>query len=212
MTCDQCRETLSARLDGEASAGDETAAAAHLAGCGACRVWSREAEVLGRRLRVRRADAVPDLSATVVAAAGDLRRHPSRVRRRAAIRAGLVAVAAAQLTLALPDVGGQVHSDNEAASWAVASAVGLLTAAASPRRVLGMLPILGAAVLVLVLTTVRDVAGGHVHLRQELSHALLVAGVVLLWLLRDRGDGSPQRDEDVLVPRPARPGLARRAA
>lgn len=211
MTCDQCREVISARLDGEAPVEDAAAADAHLAACGACRAWARHAEMLGRRLRVRTADPVPDLSAAVVATAGDLRRHRRLMRRRTAVRVGLVGVATAQLAVAVPELAGHVHSGNEVASWTVASAVGLLTAAASPRRVLGMLPVLSAAALVLVLIAVRDVAGAHVHVEHEFSHGLLVAGVGLLWLLRDRATWAP-RGDDVLAPRSARPGRTRRAA
>jgi predicted anti-sigma-YlaC factor YlaD len=212
MRCDQCRETVSAGLDREASADELTAAEAHLARCGACRAWTSEAERLGRQLRVRIADSIPDLSSAVVAAAGDLRHERRAGRGRNAVRIGLVAVAAAQLALALPELGGRDHAGNEAASWAVAAAVGLLTAAATPRRVLGMLPVLSVAALVLVLITFHDVVGGHVHVGHELPHGLLVAGVGLLWLLRDRDTGAPRRDEEVLAPRPARPGTARRVA
>jgi predicted anti-sigma-YlaC factor YlaD len=210
--CDQCREKVSAALDREASAEDVAAADAHLAGCPECRAWASQAERLGRRLRVRIADPVPDLSSTVAAAAGHLRRQRRTVDRRTAVRFGLVGVAAAQLALALPALGGHVHSGHEAASWAVAAAVGLLTAAASPRRVIGMLPMLSAAALVLVLTTVHDLVDRDVHIGHELPHGLLIAGVGLLWLLRDRGAGTPQRGQEVLTPRPARPGSVRHVA
>jgi predicted anti-sigma-YlaC factor YlaD len=212
MRCDQCRETVSAGLDGEASADDMAAADAHLPTCAACRAWAAEAELLGRRLRVRIADPVPDLSAAVVAAAGDLRRQRRAALGRIAVRLGLVGIAAAQLALALPELSGHVHSGNEAASWAVAAAVGLLTAAASPRRVLGMLPVLSAAALVLVLITVRDLVGGQVHVSHELAHGLLVAGVGLLWLLRDHGAGTPRGDQQALAPRRSRPVTTRHVA
>ena len=212
MSCEECRHAVSARLDGEASQEELSAAEDHLAGCGTCRAWVREAEHLGRRLRVRTADQVPDLSADIVAAAGDLRHQRRAMRRRTALRLGLVAVAGAQLALALPDLGGHVHAGNEAASWTVAAAVGLIVAAASPRRVIGLLPMLSAAAFVLVLITVRDLADGHVHVEHELSHGLLVAGVVLLWLLGSRSTDNPRRGDDVLAPRPALPWTARRAA
>ena len=212
MRCDRCREAVSAGLDSEASIDDLASADAHLARCAGCRVWASEAERLGRRLRVRIADPVPDLSSAVAGAAGDLRHRRRMARGRTAIRLGLVGVAAAELALALPELGGHVHSGNEAASWAVATAVGLLTAAASPRRVLGMLPVLSAAALVLVLITVRDLVAGDVRLGQELPHGLLVTGVGLLWLLRDRGAGTPRRGTETLAQRPSRRGTVRPAA
>jgi len=233
MRCDQCRETVSAGLDREASADELTAAEAHLARCGACRAWTSEAERLGRQ-DARGAlgplgeqhelggegsrgsggfDEPGHIALEVGLVTPDHLRHERRAGRgRNAVRIGLVAVAAAQLALALPELGGRDHAGNEAASWAVAAAVGLLTAAATPRRVLGMLPVLSVAALVLVLITFHDVVGGHVHVGHELPHGLLVAGVGLLWLLRDRDTGAPRRDEEVLAPRPARPGTARRVA
>ena len=212
MNCDQCREQVSAGLDREALADEVAAADEHLADCPACRAWASEAQRLGRRLRVRIADPVPDLSSAVAAAAGDLRGQRRMARRRTAVRLGLVGVAAAQLALAIPELGGHIHSGSEAASWVIAAAVGLLTAAASPRRVLGMLPVLSAAALVLVLITVRDLVNGDVHVGHELSHGLLVAGVGLLWLLRDHGTWDPLRDKEVLAPRPLRPGATRHVA
>jgi predicted anti-sigma-YlaC factor YlaD len=211
MRCDQCQEKISASLDGEASAEDVAAAEAHLAVCAQCRAWALQAERLGRRLRVRIADPVPDLSSAVVAGADDLRHQRRAARGRTAIRVALLGVAVAQLILALPGLGGHVHSGNEAAAWGVAAAVGLLTAAASPRRVPGMLPVLSAAVLVLVLTTAHDVLDGQVRMGHELPHGLLIAGVGLLWLLRDR-NGTPFGDHEVLSRRPARPGTTRRVA
>jgi predicted anti-sigma-YlaC factor YlaD len=212
MRCDQCRETVSAGLDGEASADDVAAADAHMATCAACRAWASEAERLGRRLRVRIADPVPDLSSAVVAAAGDLRRQRRAARGRIAVRLGLLGIAGTQLALALPELSGHVHAGNEAASWSVAAAVGLLTAAASPRRVLGILPVLSAAALVLVLTTVHDLLDGDVHVGHELPHGLLVAGVGLLWLLRDHSAGTPRPDQQALAPRPACQGTTRNVA
>ena len=211
MECDDCREKVSSGLDREASAQDAAEADAHLGECPECRAWASQAQRLDRRLRVQLADPVPDLASAVVAGAGDLHRQRRTARARIALRCALVAVAVAQLAVALPTIGGHVHSGNEAAAWSVAAAVGLLTAAASPRRVPGMLPVLSAAVLVLVLITGHDVLDGEVHIGHELPHALLVAGVGLLWLLRDPA-GTPQRDPEVLSRRPAPGGTTRRVA
>jgi predicted anti-sigma-YlaC factor YlaD len=196
MRCEQWREAISAALDKEASPDDAAAADRHLTGCEACRVWALQAQRLSNRLRVRIADPVPDLSRAIVTAAGDNRRAGSTARRTNVLRVGLVGVAAAHFAVALSSLGGNLHSGNEAASWTIAAGVGLLSAAASPRRVLGTLPMLSAAALVLVLIAVRDVVGGQVHLGHELSHGLLIAGVALLWLLRGSADDSPHRDED----------------
>ncbi len=66
MRCDTIREALSARLDGEAHGLDEVASDAHLRVCPGCRAWSAEVAVLHRAVRVREAEAVPDLSRAIL--------------------------------------------------------------------------------------------------------------------------------------------------
>jgi len=126
MTCDECRELVSARLDGEPAGALAAAAEKHLSGCAACRGWARDAEVLGRRLRLRPADPVPDLSSAVVTAARDRylvgrRGHPGR-GWGTAVRVGLVIVGSALFGLAVPELNSRAHSGNEVASWTVAAA------------------------------------------------------------------------------------------
>lgn len=62
MTCQQCREVVSATLDGEAGPAERAAADAHLAGCAACRAYEGSARWLGRLARVGPAEPVPDLA------------------------------------------------------------------------------------------------------------------------------------------------------
>lgn len=216
MTCDECRELVSARLDAEAADWQVAAAEKHLAGCAACRVWVAAAEALSWRLRVRPADQVPDLSFAVMTAARDRhlvgRHRPPGKSLQTAVRVGLVLVGLALLALAVPELNSRAHLGNEVASWTVAAAVGLVGAAASPRRVVGMLPVFTAAVVVLAAITLRDLAAGQAHLEEEASHALLLAGVGLLWLLRERRGGRPDRDESALPPNSSHPGAGRRAA
>ena len=70
MTCQQCREVVSASLDGEADTGDRSAADAHLAECPTCRAWATGAERLGRLARVRPAEDVPDVAGPLLASLG----------------------------------------------------------------------------------------------------------------------------------------------
>lgn len=51
MSCDSCRELLSARSDGEAGAGDEAAVRAHLATCAACREYQDDLGTVRSALR-----------------------------------------------------------------------------------------------------------------------------------------------------------------
>ena len=69
MRCEQIREALSARLDGEAAEPEDAVLDAHLDTCASCAAWSQDLTVLHRMVRVREAEAVPDLTAAILAAA-----------------------------------------------------------------------------------------------------------------------------------------------
>ena len=69
MSCRRVQEAISARIDGEEPGLPLALVEAHVAGCADCRSFSTAAASLHRRTRVRSADAVPDLSAAILAAA-----------------------------------------------------------------------------------------------------------------------------------------------
>jgi predicted anti-sigma-YlaC factor YlaD len=190
MTCEEYREGLSARLDGEDPGVSTAELDRHLAACVACREWLREAERLHRLLRVSAADPVPDLSESIVAAVARSGAPvgPGRAGRLA--RAGLVAVAGAQGALMIPQLAGHLHVIHEAASWNVAVGAGFLLAALRPAQAAGLLAPIATAVALLYAVTVRDLLGGDVHVEHEVAHLVLLIGVALLMLLR-RSDGQP---------------------
>jgi predicted anti-sigma-YlaC factor YlaD len=105
VECLTCREAISARLDGEAEPapaeqGGEVRHAAgqgHLASCAACRSWQVRVTETSRMLRVREAPEVPDLADAIL----EIAVPPSATRDWWA-RIALIAVAAAQVGLALP--------------------------------------------------------------------------------------------------------------
>lgn len=91
MDCQQCREEVSALLDGEQAAPREVVAD-HLDRCAACRGFADTAERMGRLVRVRPAEPVPDLAAAVLAAAGLAEPGSGPVRPEGTERPGLVSV------------------------------------------------------------------------------------------------------------------------
>jgi len=194
MRCDQSRDLLSARLDGEATVDEQAVLERHLASCVACTGFAASLAALDRTTRLFPAEPVPDLTAAVMAA------NPSPVRdpRREAARWSLVVVALAQLLLALPELltgsrGDAVHTTRELGSWSAALAVGLLVAAWQPARARGMLPLAMALAGVLTLGAVVDVVAGTTAGAGETIHLLEIAGVALLWLLAKRDEGSSAR-------------------
>ncbi len=206
LTCELCREAISARLDGEdlpVAAGlvDE-----HLASCGACRRFEDDAARVTRLARIGIALPGPDLVENVLACA------PSRSRRvPLALRAGLVAVAIGQLSIALYGLliatgngqrphGGSVggagltHLTHESSAWNLALGAGFLWVALRAHRTTGLVPVLGVFVGVLTLVSAADLVAGRVDSVRVLLHGLIVIGLVLVLLLdrhRVRGGSAP---------------------
>lgn len=101
--CAWARVELSARLDGETSAGAAGALDAHLADCASCRRHGRELEGVRRALRVQPAGDVPDLAPAIMQAVdtGRVAAPMWRGRVRAATL-GAAAAAAVLLGASLP--------------------------------------------------------------------------------------------------------------
>jgi predicted anti-sigma-YlaC factor YlaD len=192
VTCQQCREAVSARFDGEDPGTAEEALDAHLVTCRSCRRFAARVRALGQALPVVD-DPVPDRAAHVMVAVQ--RQRPVVARRRATTgwvgapgrvaRAGLALIAVVQLVAALVSlsIGRVPHSAREVGAFQIALAVGFLVAAVRPATAAGLLPTAAAMVLCLVGVVVADVATGQTAVPRELAHATEVAGVALLWLV-----------------------------
>ena len=194
MRCDQSRDLLSARLDGEATPDEVAVLERHLASCPACSDFGRSLGEVDRLTRMVPAEPVPDLTAAVMSATGPAPRDP----RREAARWSLAVVALTQLVLALPSLlvgsdGDAVHSTRELGSWSAALAVGLLVAAWQPVRARGMLPLGAVLAGVLTLGALVDVVAGTTAGAGESIHLVELAGVGLLWLVAKRDEESTAR-------------------
>lgn len=172
MDCSSCRDVVSAQLDGEASPLEVTAAEHHLATCAPCRQHRQAVLGLHRAIRVAPAEAVPDLSAAILARAPQV--DPTGGDANAVVwRAGLALVAVAQLLSAVAHLGTD-HLARDQASWEAALAAGFAWAAWRPARSAGLLPV--AAVLTLLLLVNGGLAAGGAgthHLLAPLGFALL---------------------------------------
>ncbi len=206
MTCETCRSALSARIDGEPSGVVESDVDAHLAACTACRHWASAAERLTRRLRLMPAEAIPDLSASVLVR---LRQQRRRSRRLTVLRVALAAVAVAQavLTLFIGTAGGlfetPLHVNREASAWNIAVAGGLLAVAWQIRRAAGVLPLLTTAVVTIFGFEVLDLARNHTDLAALLPHLLLVVALTLVAMLARMS--TPPGEGDIATSPPATP-------
>lgn len=208
MTCTECREALSAQLDGEPVAAPPGAVDQHLALCAQCREFGDGAARITRLARTGVADAGPDLVDAVLAAAAPPRAvTPTRVARvlLAVIAIGqmglslgsLLTISQAQEAVhAGMSVAGatMAHMSHEASAWNLAIGAGFLwVALQSTTRSAGLVPLLSAFVGVLTLLSAVDLALGRVELVRLLSHSLVVLGLALVVLLdrrRRSGGGS----------------------
>jgi len=188
VDCDAFRDLLSARLDGQCTDAEAAALAAHLTGCAGCRGFEAQLVIVHRAVRIRAAEAVPDLSVAILA-----RAHPPSPGRFEWVRWGLLTVALTELALALPglvlgeDTGATVHVARHLGSLSIALAVGMAYAAWRPERAQGLVPVAAALAACTLVTTVLDVADGRAGALGESHHVLELVALVLLWRLA----GSP---------------------
>lgn len=188
VTCNRCREIVSARLDGEAREDETAAADEHLRRCGACRAFTEGAEALHRRTRLAPAAPVPDLVAPILASIGaDTMSRRVRVNP---LRVVLVVVAALEIGAAMPalllgdDANLSAHAARHAGSFALALGVGFLWAAWRPRRAAGVLVVAAALVACLVLASILDVVTGRAAALSEVQHVPELVGLLAVWLLQ----------------------------
>ncbi|MEV4416591.1 zf-HC2 domain-containing protein [Catellatospora sp. NPDC049609] len=214
MDCEQVRELLSARLDGEDDPADREAVDAHVGGCAACARWLSRAESVTRLARTAAALPVPALGEDALAAVLAAAPAPVPPRRRwdpaAALRGVLLAVGLAQLLLGVAQISSLAAADrhahpvvgsvssghlwHESAAWNVAVGAALAWLAWRRTRPAALLPVMTAFVVMLSLLTANDALAGRVEAERIMSHGLVLAGYGLLLTLnlrRFRGEDPP---------------------
>src|SRR3954447_13390154 len=146
MRCDEAREAMSARLDGEPI--DEATPALHREDCRGCAGWLGAAHAVPRRARLLPVPEVPDLTEQIVAAVQAEQLQPAR-RTTTATQVGLLVVSALQLALALPillaghDHEAPLHVAHEMGSFNLALALAYFVIGLQPFRAGGLLPFAG---------------------------------------------------------------------
>lgn len=185
LRCDQYRESLSARLDGEDAPLSEPVVQTHLQACVACQSWYADVAAMSGALRMQSTLQIPDLTEPILRAALSNRRETPFVELLA--RAGLLAVAGAQAAMALrvlisgsDPMMGSMHAAHESGAWNLALAIAFLTAAIRPSAASALVPMVGVLTAVLVVFTLSDLSSGHVTMSRVVTHVLMVVGLVLL--------------------------------
>jgi predicted anti-sigma-YlaC factor YlaD len=202
IDCETVRGALSARADGEATTDEIATADAHLTRCPACRSFAADVERVDRMVRIRPAEPVPDLVASVTA-----RARPARLGRGGWLRPALAWVAIVMLIQSLPALllgeasGTSPHLARHLGAFGAALAVGFAYAAWKPHRAFGLLPFTAALVATTTVSIVADIVTGSRTPLAELIHVTELAGLALLWMVA----GSPgwrSRRSDVRRPAP----------
>jgi predicted anti-sigma-YlaC factor YlaD len=182
MHCERCRTALSALLDGEDTGVEGGAVDAHLAGCAACRAYERRLADLHRLTRVRQAEAVPDLSAAILArVAPNANPHDPVLGwlRSGLVFIGVLLVGISTALLLANDLANPAHL----AAWDLAFGGALLFAAVQPDRARGLLPMAVLLVASMSFASVVEINEGHDPTHGLVFHVAELTGVVLLALL-----------------------------
>ena len=189
LSCEQCRDAVSAQIDGEATGVARESLVAHLRACRRCRDF---ATALHRLDDVLPADGLtaPERSDEILAAVRRDRaaRSPAVVTGRVA-RGGLALVAAVQMITALLELTTSTgaHSLRDLGAFQFALAVGFLVAAVRPSTAPGLLPTAAALALCLLGVVVLDIAAGQTTSAGEAAHMTELLGVALVWLIARGG-------------------------
>ena len=191
MDCDTIRVAISTQIDGEAPWLPPDALATHLAGCPACLDWQRRAHTVTRRVRLGGAFLDHDLTPAVLAA---IPAAQARGRLRLARRGLLIALALAQLAIAVPmlflghDHDAGVHAAHELGSFNLALAIAFAVGAIRPKLSAGLAWPCAIAAGGLVTTAIIDLIGGQAIGADEAQHLVALGGAALLvWQARGIG-------------------------
>lgn len=183
MQCERFREAISAGIDGEDPGLPDGALDAHLRLCADCRDWQQRAHAVTRRTRLGGLFLDHDLTAQVLAVvpAADSGR-----RRRFTQRAGLAAMAAAQLAITVPlllfghDHGAGTHAAHELGSFDLSLAIAFAVGAVRPSLAAGLAWPCAIAASGLAGTALIDWIGGQTPGADEAQHLVAIAGALLL--------------------------------
>ncbi len=200
MRCEDCREALSAAIDGEDAGVPVASVEDHLGGCPACRAWREAAIGVTRSARLSVVRDAPDLTVPLLTALGSARHRRSPWTGRCGwLR---LALAATGLLLALASVQGvlvehaTMHADHhpihELGSFEVALASGFAFAAWRPSRAWGMLPLAALVVGLVTVNASLDLLAGRTDVSAEVGHVFELCGLGLMWRLSREGMGAPR--------------------
>lgn len=185
LRCEQCRESLSARSDGEWAPYPSASVDAHVHSCVGCQAYAQTLGVPPLTPSSTRLLAIPTMSA-------------ARLRTILIARWVMALTGLAQIMTAIPSIFAKSghHTDHEArhiAAFAIALGVGMMYAAWRPHRAAGMVPSFVALVVCLAISCVLHLASGELPGRAEFTHLFAPVAAGTLWLLAHVSRPQPLR-------------------
>ena len=190
MQCERFRAAISARIDGEDPGLPDGVLDAHLGVCADCRAWQQRAHAVTRRARLGGSFLDHDLTSLVLAA-NPVAAPATGHRRTFPQRAGLVAVAVAQLAITVPllllghDHDAGTHAAHELGSFDLSLAIAFAVGAVRPALAAGLAWPCSIAAAGLTGTALVDLINGQTLGTDEAQHLIAVAGALLLiWVAR----------------------------
>ena len=214
MRCEDAREALSARLDGERPQVLAQQVDAHLESCGRCRTWLIGAAAQTRRLASIEPGHGPDLSDKIMASLSEgstARQRWMRALRSRYRRWGLVAIGVFQVAIAAAQIGGfdfgmvshthgamsGEHLMHESTAWLLALGLAMIAAGFWPVAAIGVAAIVGAYSVALVGYEVVDAFEGEETVARIASHVPLLVGFTFALLVaRERMGARRPRASD----------------
>lgn len=188
MQCDDVRDALSARLDGEPTGLDDPTLHAHLAGCPSCRSFDERLADVHRRIRVRPAEVVPDLSTAIMARVAPA--TPARTFARVSLLVVAIALGLVTLPTLLSAPGPHAHETRHFAIYDLALAAGFAYVVVRPWVARALLPMFAALGVLMLAGAVVDAALGGDSSLGDSHHVLQFVGIALVALLaRPGGEG-----------------------
>lgn len=179
---------MSVVADDEATRAERDSLDVHVDGCVDCTALAARVSIVDRQIRLRPAEAVPDLVMAVTS-----RVHPAVLGRGGWMRPALAWVAVLMFAQNIVPLvfgeteGAEAHLARHLGAFGVALAIGFAYVTWRPHRAYGMLPFVAALMVSMVASTGFDVLDGGRSALAEATHLTEVAGLALLWMI----SGSP---------------------
>ncbi|MEM7091620.1 MAG: zf-HC2 domain-containing protein [Actinomycetota bacterium] len=185
MKCDQARDLLSARLDGELDEHEAVLLEEHLAACADCRAHADELEAMRRDFRLHAAEELASIPAPQLA--GSLRAVSALRWMLYLIGGTLVILNVSNLVFEVDAVDR--HLSRHDGVFGTALGIGMLSVAMRPQRAIGLVPLTSTIAALMAVVAISDIVGDRRSMLAESVHVLEFAGLICLWVI----SGGPER-------------------